>query len=89
MKGRLIVYILGVTLMSAASIAAIADQSGAFVDIHEIPPFICDRVELVAERGADRAVYDINADGNDRVATRDDRVPTDRTCGAEPVSSAS
>ena len=88
MKGRLIVYILGVTLMSAASIAAIADQSGAFVDIHEIPPFICDRVELVAELGVVRSAYDINADRNDRTA-RDDRVPTDRTCGAKTVSSAS
>ncbi len=39
--------IAGVALLAAASLAAIADQSGRFVGVHEVPPFVCDRVEIV------------------------------------------
>src|SRR5262245_6660151 len=44
---RLALYVLGVMLLLAASIAAIADQSERFIDVHELPPFVCSRVDLV------------------------------------------
>jgi hypothetical protein len=55
---RLMVYILGVVLLVAASLAAIANQSGKLVGVHEIPPFVCDRVELVPAVTGDRSAGD-------------------------------
>lgn len=55
MDPRLIAYVAGVALLMAASFAAIASQSGKFVGVHEVPPFVCDRVELVAGLSHDRA----------------------------------
>ena len=47
MELRLILYILGVAVLVAASLTAMADQSGRLVGVHEIPPFVTDRVEIV------------------------------------------
>jgi hypothetical protein len=55
---RLMVYIVSVGLLVAASLAAIANQSGKLVDVHELPPFVCDRVEVVPALTTDRAVGD-------------------------------
>jgi hypothetical protein len=56
---RLLVYILSIALLLVTSLAAIANQSGRLVDVHEIPPFVCDRVELVPVLTADRSVADV------------------------------
>jgi hypothetical protein len=45
---RLLAYVLGVALLVAASVGTVASQSDRFVGVHELPPFVCDRVELVA-----------------------------------------
>src|SRR5512145_2379497 len=54
-EARLIAYVLGVVLVVGASLAAIANQSDHFVGVHEVPPFVCDRVELVPGLAADRS----------------------------------
>jgi hypothetical protein len=46
MEVRLIVHVIGVIALVAASLAALADQSGRLVGVHEIPPFVAERVEL-------------------------------------------
>jgi hypothetical protein len=47
---RLLAYVFGVALLVAASVGTVASQSDRFVGVHELPPFVCDRVELVAGR---------------------------------------
>ncbi len=47
MEPRLLLHILGVVTLVAASLTAMADQSGRLVGVHEIPPFVTDRVEIV------------------------------------------
>ena len=59
MEFRLVLYILGVVMPIAASVTAMADQSGRLVDVHEIPPFVTERVEIVAK--ADHPVLDAPA----------------------------
>src|SRR5262245_60397518 len=49
---RLVLYVLGVALLLAASIGAIADQSERFTDVHELPPFVCSRVDLLQHADA-------------------------------------
>ena len=46
MESRLVLRILGVVMLVAASVAAMADQSGKLVGVHEVPPFVLDRIEL-------------------------------------------
>ena len=46
MESRLVLHILGVVILVVASVAAMADQSGRLVGVHEIPPFVVDRIEL-------------------------------------------
>jgi hypothetical protein len=46
MEIRLLLRILGVVTIVAASLAAMADQSGRLVGVHELPPFVTERVEL-------------------------------------------
>lgn len=48
MELRLVIYILGVALLVASSLVAMADQSTRLVGVHEIPPFVTERVELPA-----------------------------------------
>ncbi len=43
-----LVGVYATVVLAATSIAAIADQNGRFVGAHEVPPFVCERVELVA-----------------------------------------
>jgi hypothetical protein len=45
-ESRLILRILGVVMLVVASVAAMADQSGKLVGVHEVPPFVLDRIEL-------------------------------------------
>lgn len=51
MPARLIIYVLGVALLQVACLSAIASQSERFVGLNEVPPFVCDRVELIAGLG--------------------------------------
>jgi hypothetical protein len=51
---------LGVALLMGASVAAIANQGGNLDDVHKIPPFVCDRVELVAGLTADPQAGDVS-----------------------------
>ena len=48
MTARLLSHVLAVLAAVVASLAAIADQSGNFIGVHEIPPFVHERVELLA-----------------------------------------
>jgi hypothetical protein len=56
MEPRLVLHVLGVALLVAASLTAMADQSGRLVGVHEIPPFVAERVELPTPPVADREV---------------------------------
>jgi hypothetical protein len=47
MATRLVLHVLGVVALVAASLVAMADQSGRLVGVHEIPPFVTERVEIV------------------------------------------
>lgn len=49
MEPRLVLHILGVVTLVAASLVAMADQSGRLVDVHEIPPFVTERVEILPQ----------------------------------------
>jgi len=46
MELRLVARILAVVALVGASLVAMADQSTKFVGVHEIPPFVTERVEL-------------------------------------------
>jgi hypothetical protein len=46
MELRLITYILAVVALVAASMVAMADQSGKLIGAHEIPSFVLERIEL-------------------------------------------
>ena len=47
LETRLVLHVLGVVTLVAASLAAMADQSGRLVGVHELPPFVTERVEIV------------------------------------------
>ena len=59
MEFRLVLHILGVVMLVAASLTAMADQSGRLVGVHEILPFVTERVEIVPK--ADHPVLDAPA----------------------------
>jgi len=46
MELRLVLHILGVAALMAASLTVMADQSGRLIGVHELPPFVTERVEL-------------------------------------------
>jgi hypothetical protein len=46
MEARLLLHVIGVVTLVAASLTAMADQSGRLVGVHEVPPFVAERVEL-------------------------------------------
>jgi hypothetical protein len=46
METRLVIHILAVVALVAASLTVMADQSGRLVGVHELPPFVTERVEL-------------------------------------------
>ena len=54
MEARLVLHILAVVILVVASVVAMADQSGKLVGVHEIPPFVTQRVELTPGVAADR-----------------------------------
>lgn len=68
MHARLTVSVLAVALLIATSLASIASQSDHFVGVHEVPPFVCDRVELVAGLAFDRTAAGVGRGGGERVA---------------------
>lgn len=70
-EARLIAYVLGVVLVVGASFAAIANQSDHFVGVHEVPPFVCDRVELVPGLAANRSAGGVGRLGGERAAPDD------------------
>jgi hypothetical protein len=77
-RGRLIAYSLGVLVLVATSLGTMASQSDKFVGVHEVPPFICDRVELVPGLAANRAGGDARPDRHEPVAPGDVAVPGSR-----------
>jgi len=70
-EARLIAYVVGVVLVAGASLAAIANQSDHFVGVHEVPPFVCDRVELVPGLASDRSAGGVARAGGERMAQGD------------------
>ena len=74
-EARLIAYVLGVVLVAGASLVAIANQSDRFVGIHEVPPFVCERVELVTSLAADRSAGGVGRAGGERITPDDLPVP--------------
>ena len=52
MEFRLVVHILAVVTLVSGSLVAMADQSSRLVGVHEIPPFVTERVELPADAGS-------------------------------------
>ena len=54
MEPRLVLHIFAVIFLVAASLTAMADQSGRIIGVHELPPFVTDRVELPFGASADR-----------------------------------
>ena len=46
---RLIARVLGVTLLVVSPLCSAASQTDSFVGAHEVPPFVCDRVELAQD----------------------------------------
>jgi len=58
MERRLVLHILAVAILVIASVAAMADQSGKLVGIHEIPPFVSERIELTPGVAGDREPRD-------------------------------
>ena len=74
----LLLHLVGVAVLVAASVAAIADQSARFVSgqeivgVHEIPSFISDRVELPPGVTADApAPAEVAARPGGRIARAD------------------
>jgi hypothetical protein len=57
-QARTITGVLGVTLVVVASVCSIASQSNRFVGVHEVPPFVCDRVELVPDLAVDGSLWE-------------------------------
>lgn len=49
MRTRLMLYVLGVALGIMASPGAMASQSGKLTDAHQVPSFVCDRVDVVPD----------------------------------------
>ena len=63
MEFRLVLYILGVVMLVAASLTAMADQSGRLVGVHEIPPFVTERVEIVPKADHSGFLEPLDASG--------------------------
>ena len=63
MEFRLVLYILGVVMLVAASLTAMADQSGRLVGVHEIPPFVTERVEIVPKADNSGFLEPLDASG--------------------------
>jgi len=49
MRTRLMLYVLGVALGITASSSAMASLSGKLADAHQVPSFVCDRVDVVPD----------------------------------------
>ncbi len=56
MEFRLVLHILAVVTLVSGSLVAMADQSSRLVGVHEIPPFVTERVELPAAPAAGQPV---------------------------------
>ena len=56
MELRLVVHILAVLALVAGSLVAMADQSSRLVGVHELPPFVIERVELPAGPAAGQSL---------------------------------
>jgi hypothetical protein len=65
-QGRAIVYVLGVALMTTASFATMANERDRLFGAHEVPSFVCDRVELVPGIAVDQVEIDFNRTGLER-----------------------
>ena len=63
MRASPILYVLGVALL-ATSASVTANQSDPYVGVHEIPSFICDRVELVPDMAVDCRRGELGAGGS-------------------------
>jgi hypothetical protein len=65
-------YVFGVALLVAISVGTVASQSDRFVGVHELPPFVCDRVELVAGRSDWVVPQEVPTPGGNTICTRED-----------------
>lgn len=79
MQTRLILHVLGVALLLAASVGTMASQSDRFVGVYEVPPFVCDRVELVPGWGLELSRGDAGTGGSGWGALDDGPVPGGRS----------
>jgi hypothetical protein len=78
LEARLMLYALAVALLMAASLAAMANQSGKLVGVHEIPPFVCDRVAVVPGLTVDPSRGSVGLNGSYRVTPDAVSVPGSR-----------
>jgi hypothetical protein len=53
----LIALVFSGALLVTSSDQSLASQSERFLGAHEVPPFVCDRIELVADLGAHGAQW--------------------------------
>lgn len=70
---RLIVAALIVASSIGGSVAVLANQSRKLIGVHEVPPFACDRVDIVPGRAVDLSAGGVGLDRSDRITP--DAVP--------------
>jgi hypothetical protein len=70
---RLIVAALIVAALIGGSLAVMANQSGKLIGVHEVPPFVCDRVDIVPGSAVDLSAGGVGLNRSDRITP--DAVP--------------
>jgi len=75
MKTRLMLYVLGVALGITASLGAMASLSGQLADAHQVPSFVCDRVDVVPDLPIDHWAAGVDPARYERVTPGDFSVP--------------
>ena len=57
-RARLIARALAVTLLVVSPVCSMAGQGDRFVGAHEVPPFVCERVEFAHAFAVDTSRWD-------------------------------
>lgn len=78
----LMVGVYATVVLAATALAGFADQSGKFIEAHEVPPFVCERVELVTG-GVNRFAAEVSHGGSHRVAPDEVSDPGSAVCTRE------
>jgi len=78
----LMVGVYAIVALAATSLAGIADESGKFIGAHEIPPFVCERVELVSGE-VNRFAAEVSHGGSRRFAPDGSDPPGSTVCARE------